>query len=96
MLADAVDVAKHIVVPESDYSPAVGAESVSTGHIEFSLFRFAMLRAVNFHDQTMRQTCEVDNKTGNVSLPAKPEPHKPMSPNGIPKLQLGFGQLTSH
>ena len=88
MLADIVDVAQHVIVPETQNRPAIRLKTPSTLPVVVSTLRSRMLRTIDLDDQSMRGTGEIHDVTGDRNLPAKTKPYQPMRTQFIP--ELGF------
>jgi hypothetical protein len=64
-----IDIAKHVVVPESQYAVAVRLESLSALGIRNC--RRRVLTAVDLHDEPRTVTREVDDVLLDPNLPAE-------------------------
>ena len=96
VLADIVDIADDVVVPEAQDGPAVLFKSGASCLVVDGIFRGGMLRAVDLDDQLLRGTGEIDDVACDRDLPAKGQSHQPMRAEFIPKLQFGIGHLAAH
>ncbi|POH26221.1 hypothetical protein ATY31_24620 [Sinorhizobium americanum] len=73
-----VNVAQHVVIPETQDSPASGLQSERTLPIVVGITRFRMLRTIDFDDQSMCGASEIDDITRDRNLSAKAEAHQSM------------------
>ena len=71
MLADIVDVAEDIVVPESQYGPAVLLQALGPSLIGYRQIFVAMLRAIDFNNELFLWASEIDNVASDWKLPPK-------------------------
>ena len=86
VLADIVDVAEDVVVPEAEDGPAerfqLGCSIIITACNRFS----RVLRAINFDDQLLGRTGKIHDVARNRHLPPEPKAHQAVSTKLIPKL----------
>ena len=86
MLADILDVANDVVIPEPQDGPAILFEPRCPRFFTGSI---PMLGAVDFDDQLLLRTSKVDDVAGNRKLPSEAKPHQPVSTKFVPELELG-------
>jgi hypothetical protein len=93
VLADIVDIANDIVVPEAQDDPAILLQTLRPYFIICGRIHFGMLRAIHFDDQFPFRASEVDYVASDRKLSAEPKPHQLMRANLVPKLQFCIGRL---
>ena len=94
MLADIVDVADDVVIPEAQHGPAVLLQTRCPCFIASDGLR--MLGAIDLDDDFPDRASEVDNVPGNRKLAPKAKPHQPMRAKLVPELQFGWCHDLAH
>src|SRR5690349_17784837 len=96
VVADAVDVAEDVVVPETGDGPAVLFEVAGSLSVLQCGLSLAVLRAVDLHDELFIVTGEVDDVARDRNLATEAEAHQSMSAQLVPQLQLRVGHHAAH
>ncbi|ANT49197.1 hypothetical protein A6B35_04225 [Mesorhizobium amorphae CCNWGS0123] len=89
MLADIVDVTKDVVVPKAQDGPTILFQTRCPRFVGDNGISFRMLAAVDFDDEFLLWTREVDDVVGDRNLPPEAKPHQPMRAKLVPELQFG-------
>ncbi|ESX22255.1 hypothetical protein X747_27445 [Mesorhizobium sp. LNJC384A00] len=95
MLADIVDVADDVVIPEPQDGPAILFE-VRCPRITGSRAGVRMLGAIDFDDQLLLRASEIDDVGGNRKLSPEAKPHQPVGTKFLPELEFGWRQDFAH
>jgi hypothetical protein len=96
MLADIVDVANDVVVPEAQDGPATALQISAACCIALRVFSVSVLAAINLDDQAVCRTGKINDIGSDWHLPAKAQPHQSMGAKLVPQFQLGLGHHTTH
>ena len=97
VLADIVDIAKDVVVPEAEDGPAVLFEARGSLSASFSAASASPCCEPSTSTTSfLAGAGEVDDVSGNRELPAEAQAHQSMCAKFVPQLQLGVGHDPAH
>lgn len=96
MAAHVVNIAKDVLVPEAQDSPAVYLETSTPDVVIGDVRTKRVLRTVYFDNKAMGGANEIDDVTGDRHLSAEAETHQTMSTKLVPEFQFGIGHGFAH
>ena len=96
MLADIVDIADHIVVPEPQDGPAIFFQTSRPQCISLGNTAIAMLRTVDLDDKPFLRASEVDDIARYRKLPTETKSHQPVCAKLVPEFQFGISHDATH
>ncbi len=88
MLADIVDVADYVVVPEAQDGPAILFQTQVLTSSPATASPCACWEPSAFDDEFLLRASEIDNVTGNRKLSPEAKPHQPVRAKFVPELQF--------
>lgn len=94
--ADIVDVAEDVVVPEADDGPASGFEATRSGGVVRCIRFKCVLRTIEFDNQSMCGTSEIDDVASDGELPTESQSHQPVCTQRVPQLEFCIGKRLAH
>ena len=85
MLADAFDIFDDVIISEAQHRPAKILEICGPILVVTDCIRIVMLSTIDFDDDAMGRTGEIDDVAADGDLAAEAEVHEAVGTHGIPE-----------